>query len=92
MMIETGVHAFGADFVDQAIHAVRTYEDFNSDNDQHGERDFGSFELEGQKVLWKIDYYAKAEAGEKYSNRQSEDPADASKTDRITTVMLAEEY
>lgn len=92
MMITRGLQSFGAEFVDQAINAVRTYDDFNPDNDPHGERDFGSFELEGQKLFWKIDYFAKPEAGEESHRWGSEDPADSSKTDRVTTVMLAEEY
>jgi hypothetical protein len=28
------------------------------DNDPHGEHDFGAFEHEGQRIFWKIDYYA----------------------------------
>ena len=92
MMITSGAQSFGAEFVDQAIHAVRTYDDFNPDNNPHGERDFGSFELEDQKLFWKIDYYAKPEASEESYQHGSEDPADSSKADRVTTVMLAEEY
>ena len=92
MMITRGIQGFGSEFVDKAINAVRTYTDFNSDNAPHGERDFGSFELEGQKLFWKIDYYAKPEAGEESHRWDSEDPADPAKTDRITTGMLAEEY
>ena len=62
------------------------FDDFNADNDPHGELDFGSFELEGEKVFWKIDYYDLAgEFG-------SEDPTDPKKTLRVLTVMLAEEY
>jgi hypothetical protein len=92
MMITSGVQAFWAEFVDQAIHAVRTYSDFNPDNDPYGERDFGSFELEGQTLFWKIDYYAKPARGEEPYQFGSEDPSNPAKTDRVTTVMLAEEY
>ena len=50
------------------------------------ERDFGAFDLQGQRVLFKIDYYDMAlEFG-------SDDPADASITRRVLTVMLAEDY
>lgn len=50
------------------------------------ERDFGAFDLRGLRVLFKIDYYDMAlEFG-------SEDPADASATCRVLTVMLAEDY
>jgi hypothetical protein len=46
----------------------------------------GAFDLQGQRVLFKIDYYDMAlEFG-------SDDPADASITRRVLTVMLAEDY
>jgi hypothetical protein len=65
---------------------VETFKSFNSGNDPHGERDFGAFEHGGQKVFWKIDYFDKA------LRYHSEDPADAAKTTRVLTIMLAEEY
>jgi len=65
---------------------VIAFDDFNADNDPHREHDFGSFELEGEKLFWKIDYYDLAgEFG-------SEDPTDPKETLRVLTVMLAEEY
>ena len=68
------------------VSEVIAFDDFNADNDPHSEHDFGSFELEGEKLFWKIDYYDLAgEFG-------SEDPTDPKKTLRVLTVMLAEEY
>ena len=68
------------------IRRVATFSDFTEDNDPHGEHDFGSFTLSGRKFFWKIDYYdANMEFG-------SEDPADPSKTTRVLTIMLANEY
>ena len=70
----------------KVFECVRSFEAFTPDNDPHGEHDFGSFEVSGQKLFWKIDYYdAAMEFG-------SEDPADPSKTTRVLTVMLASEY
>ncbi len=66
---------------------VETFDDFNCDNDPYGEHDFGSFEHEGNRVFWKISYYAKGDFA-----RGSEDPADPQQTTRVLTVMLAEEY
>ena len=81
-----GVNGNGSEFVAKALAKVIAFDDFNADNDPHREHDFGSFELEGEKLFWKIDYYdLKAEFG-------SEDPADPKKTLRVLTVMLAEEY
>jgi Protein of unknown function (DUF3768) len=82
-----GVNAKGADFVAQALGKVIAFDDFNADNDPHGEHDFGSFELDGEKLFWKIDYYSTDDP-----DLGSEDPSDPAKTERVLTVMLAEEY
>jgi Protein of unknown function (DUF3768) len=37
---------------------VELFDSFTEDNEPHGEHDFGAFEHEGQRVFWKIDYYA----------------------------------
>ena len=68
------------------ITRVREYNDFNADNDPHGEHDFGAFEVGGEMFFWKLDYY---DTSLEYG---SEDPSDASKTVRVLTVMLASEY
>lgn len=65
---------------------VKKFDDFNEDNNPHGEHDMGKFQHNSQDVLWKIDYYdANYEHG-------SEDPVDLSKTRRILTAMLSYEY
>ena len=65
---------------------VMTFDTFTEDNDPHGEHDFGSFEHNGNRIFWKIDYYDRAcEFG-------SEDPADPTKTTRVLTILLADEY
>ena len=48
--------------------------------------DFGAFEVEGHRLFFKIDYYAPD------MQHGSEDPADPTKTVRVLTLMLAEEY
>ena len=82
-----GVNTKGAEFVSKALASVIAFDDFNADNDPHGEHDFGSFELEGEKLFWKIDYYSTDDP-----DLSSEDPSDPAKTARTLTVMLAEEY
>ena len=66
--------------------AVREFDDFSEDNDPHHEHDFGALEFEGEKVFWKIDYYAMD------LQHGSEDPSDTAKTMRVLTIMLASEY
>lgn len=56
------------------------------ENDAHGERDFGAFEFRGEKLFFKIDYY------DLELTYGSEDPADASQTTRVITIMLASDY
>jgi hypothetical protein len=80
------VNGKGGDFVSKALVQVMMFDDFNAGNDPHHEHDFGSFELEGEKLFWKIDYYNESMDG------GSEDPSDPQKTRRVLTVMLAEEY
>ena len=66
----------------ELIKAIRRHE---FTDDPYGERDFGSLMFRGEKVFFKIDYYdPDLEFG-------SEDPADASVTARVVTIMLAAE-
>lgn len=68
------------------VQKTRFFEEFNEANDPHGEHDFGSFDVRGQKFYFKIDYYDKSlEFG-------SDDPTDPEKTSRVMTLMLASEY
>lgn len=66
---------------------VRDFDTFTEDNDPYGEHDFGSFDHEGVKIFWKIDYY-----DAHHSAIGSEDPSDPEQTMRVLTVMLASEY
>lgn len=65
---------------------VERYKDFTPDNDPYGEHDFGAFTYKGNRIFWKIDYYAPG------LQHGSEDPADPSQTVRVLTIMLADEY
>jgi hypothetical protein len=67
---------------------VANFNRFTEDNDPRGEHDFGAFDVEGAgTIFWKIDYYA-----DKSCTTGSEDPADAARSFRILTIMLASEY
>ena len=87
-VVTAGVDARGPDFVVRAMRAVASFADFTEDNDPWGEHDFGAFHCENQKLFWKIDAYEK---GSDYS-AGAETPDNPATTDRVLTVMLAEEY
>ena len=81
-----GVQALGPRFIENAVTTLRQFNEFDVDNDPHGEHDFGEFEVDGYRLFFKINYYA---PGLEYG---SEDPTDPEKTVRVLTLMLAEEY
>ena len=85
-LITQGVSDLGSDAVAEAIRAVRQFTAFTADNDPHGEHDFGSFEVAGERLFWKIDYYDRSLSG------GSPDPAAESVTCRVLTIMLVLEY
>ena len=81
-----GIAALGPDAVARIIQTIATYDAFCRASDPYGEHDFGAFEAEGANVFFKIDYY------DKDRRFHSPDPADPDVTERVITVMLAEEY
>ena len=86
LVITAGVHALGQDCVSAILCRVRGFNQFTCDNDPHREHDFGAFEHDGERLFWKIDYFdPELQFG-------SEDPTDPSKTARVLTIMLAQEY
>lgn len=65
---------------------VQTFDNFSKANDPYGEHDFGAFDFDGITYFWKIDYY---DVDYQYL---SLDPSDETITNRVLTIMLAEEY
>ena len=84
-LITPGIAALGAEAVARIVKTIAIYDDFCHANDPYEEHDFGSFEVDGQTIFFKIDYYDKALAF------HSPDPADPSVTERVITIMLAED-
>ena len=83
LVCTSGVAAYGDDFIERALWAVRHFADFNEINDQYGEHDFGSFELDGVSLYWKIDLYEEPDVKDKNG-----EPI----VNRVLTIMLASEY
>jgi hypothetical protein len=54
-----GINALCPQHQSKIREKVETFDAFTPDNDPHGERDFGAFNHQGEKVFWKIDYYDK---------------------------------
>jgi hypothetical protein len=85
-VITPGVAALGQVAVQRIFRIIAVYDDFCCESDPYGEHDFGAFDADGQRIFFKIDYY------DKQLNMHSPDPADATVTARVITIMLAEEY
>ena len=73
VMMTAAVSALPDDVRARAIELTRTFDDFTPDNDPHNEHDFGSFEIDDQKFIFKHDYYDKS------MQYGSEDPGDQKK-------------
>ena len=85
-VMTTGIAALGPEAVARIIQTIAVYDDFCHANDPYEEHDFGSFEADGHLIFFKIDYYNKA------LTYHSPDPSEPSVTERVITIMLAEEY
>ncbi len=86
IVVTPGIQALGSELIQQIDEAISRFDSFTPDNDPYSEHDFGSVEVQGHRVLFKIDYYDLDLSG------HSPDPADPEVTRRVMTLMLAEEY
>ena len=81
-----GVAALGADAVQRIVKTIAVFDDFCHANDPYEEHDFGAFDVDGHTIMFKIDYFDQS------MSMHSSDPADPTVTQRVITIMLAEEY
>ena len=70
----------------RAIAAIRSYDAFEEGNDPYSYHDFGSVEIEGQTVWFKVDAYDRS------LQYGSPDAADPKVTVRVMTLLLPSEY
>ena len=86
VLLTAGIAAMSSEDKANIVSMVQNFNDFTEDNNVYGERDFGSFDYKGEKILWKIDYY---DLNHKY---MSEDPSNPDITNRVLTILLSCEY
>jgi hypothetical protein len=86
VMMTSGVNALDDADRMALLAAVQSFDVFTTDNDPHGEHDFGSIEVGGDRFFWKLDYY------DLDCHCGSPDPANAAVTTRLLTIMCADEY
>jgi len=86
IMITKGIQALTPKILSRVLPTIRKFDNFSEDNDPYEEHDCAAIDVGGNRIFWKIDYYDKALRG------GSPDPTDPQVTERVMTVMLAEEY
>jgi hypothetical protein len=86
VLLTRGVANLESDRLAELLEAVRKFNNFTPDNDPHGEHDFGSIDLSSIRYFFKIDYYDQSRTA------GSPDPADPAVTQRVMTIMRADEY
>lgn len=86
VIMTQGIAALSLSQQTEIMQKVRTFDTFTEDNDPYGEHDFGCFDYCGKQVFWKIDLY---DLNYEFYSPQ---PDDEIQTNRVLTIMLAEEY
>ena len=86
VLLSAGIAAMSSEDKANIVSLIQNFDNFNENNDPYGEHDFGSFDYKGNKIFFKIDYY---DLNNQY---MSENPANPDITNRVLTIMLAEEY
>jgi hypothetical protein len=82
-LMTAGIAALGGDTVARIVKTIAVYDDFCHANDPYEEHDFGSFEVDGHIIFFKIDLYEEPNV---------KDPNGEPVVNRVMTIMLAEEY
>lgn len=86
VLMTQGVNALAGNTLAQVLLAIRDFDDFTEDNDPYGTHEFGSVQIAGETVFFKIDAY------DENMEYGSPNPADPEVTRRVMTILLASEY
>ena len=80
------INARGSEFFSTAKSAIGAITTFEPDNDPDGFHDFGSVDVEGETVWFKVDHY---DQNYEYG---SDDPSDLAKTRRVMTILFPSDW
>lgn len=86
LVLTQGIRSNTKEDLKEIITKVRTFDTFDENNDPYGERDFGAFDYKGKRIFWKIDNY------DQEFLYLSPDVSNPRLTNKVLTVMYAEEY
>ena len=86
VMLTQGIRMKSEKEVAGILEHVRTFNNFNKNNDVYSEHDYLSFEKKKKKIIAKIDYY------DQNYRYMSENPADPTMTNRVLTIMTGSEW
>ena len=86
VLLTCGVSALPLMQQQEIMQKVRAFNNFTEDNDPYGEHDFVFCEYRGQQIFWKIDMY---DFNFEFNSPQ---PDDETQTNRVLTIMFADEY
>ena len=86
LVLTQGIRSNKTEDIEAIINRVRTFDTFDENNDPYNEHDFGAFYYKCKQIFWKIDYY-----DQKFLFL-SPDASNPKLTNRVLTIMYAEEY
>lgn len=86
VLLTAGIDSLPVEDKVNIISMVQNFNDFNEGNDPYNEHDFLSIDYKGNKIFAKIDYY------DLNYEFMSENPADSAVTNRVLTIMQAEDW
>lgn len=86
VLLTAGIATMSSEDKANIISLVQNFDNFTPDNNPYAENDFDSFDYKGNKIFFKIDYY------DLNYEFMSKNPANPDITNRVLSIMLAEEY
>ncbi len=86
VLMTSGVTGLASQTLARVLVAVRDFDEFSEDNDPYGTHEFGMIDVDGERVMFKLDAY------DETMEYGSPNPVDPEVTRRVMTILLASEY